>query len=389
MQEMLTFCRLCLCQDRCLVSLAAVAESSFSVQDLERIAGVRVPEDECSFYSICVQCTKTVENTLSFRRSCQDNNILFRQLFAEAANDHLCSGSPTELLTEGPKVKAFQMMVEFVLPNMGPTIVGEPGDFAETTFEATDFKCKELTEETGSKESSNEYQGTDATSVTSAAEEGNERSKREDTPDRSSNSLSGSRPKRLCNVCGAMVCDIRGHTRAHTQQTLFPCPHCPKQMTTKGNLSSHVHTVHEKRIIKSCQKCDLGFTTKNSYQSHMRTHHDAGRPYLCQVCLKQFKHPSNYRDHTNRAHSKHTNFECTFCGKRFKAMKILRNHLMVHSSDRPYACSHCPKRFKSSYARKTHEITHSGTVFPCSLCVKVYRYKSVLKEHYKKAHAEM
>jgi len=90
------------------------------------------------------------------------------------------------------------------------------------------------------------------------------------------------------------------------------------------------------------------------------------------MCVKSLvKHISFYRPLTT-VH--------TFSGKAFASEHSVKEHQIVHKSQRNHCCAHCPKTFKTSSALKAHEAIHIGErCYKCSVCGKgkhSYHYRT-------------
>uniref|UniRef100_A0A2M4BPN7 Putative zn finger n=1 Tax=Anopheles marajoara TaxID=58244 RepID=A0A2M4BPN7_9DIPT len=409
--EINNFCRFCLSQDcETLIPLSSAIETlSFSLQDIQQTTGISILENETACLAACTKCSNSIELAVDFRRSCLNGNILFMQLFGHIIDKLRSSDTAEKNLEEAAYTKNDPLKIEIVLqnePNNESTYEeqNDPALLSEESlvlFEepATNVQenCKDenRTSENLPPVTTNmaktKRKTTKTKATATASNQGTEKSKEQigtkEEDKANKPKTSGKHKKRLCGICGALVYNIIDHTRSHTKENLLKCPHCPVQMTNATNLRAHVRAFHEKTIFKSCETCGKGFITLDSYKTHMRTYHNIGTKYQCEICLKTFKHPSNRREHIRRIHIGELKYECQICQKKFKDPDVLKRHGRVHSNNAPYACNHCPKRFKSPYAKKTHEITHSGIQFACTLCTKVYRYKTQLNIHYRKSHS--
>ncbi|XP_049547368.1 zinc finger protein 879-like isoform X10 [Anopheles darlingi] len=413
--EISNFCRFCLSQDcELLMPLSsAIKNLSFSFQDIQQTTGVLILESEIDCLTVCTKCSTSIELAVDFRRSCINGNILFMQLFGHIIDKLRSPVIAEEKLENATYRNNDPLRIEIILQNEASNentleAYNEPALPVEESQELFDERTSNGQKDCEDALSRPENLLAVATStlrskrgisvtrdVATASNQRMAKSKervRNIKEDEATNPIkrkkSGKARKRLCGICGALVFNLIDHTRSHTKENLLKCPHCPVQMAHPTNLLRHVNTVHEKIIIKSCEPCGKGFTTDNAYKSHMRSQHNIGEQYQCEICLRMFNHASSRRDHIQRIHIAERKYECQICQKKFKHKSGLRGHARVHSTNAPYACSHCPKQFKSSFAKKTHEITHSGIDFPCTLCTKVYRYKSLLSMHYRKCHPE-
>ncbi|XP_050092976.1 zinc finger protein 836-like isoform X1 [Anopheles aquasalis] len=406
--EISNFCRFCLSQDyESLMPLSSAIEGfSFSVQDIQETTGISILESETVCLAVCSKCSTRIELAVDFRRSCIKENIKFLQLFGHIIDKLRSSDIVEEKLEDADGfVKNDRLKIEIAKPN---ELTNEntykshddPVLPVEESIEPFDKRTtngqKECEDGTSSAEDFSDVltnmftsKGKPMNSKRAATASNRERVKSIERIGASKEvQVTKSRKYRqqLCGICGAMVYNIIEHTRSHTKENLLKCPHCPVQMVNNANLARHVRAVHEKKIIKSCEPCGRGFTTPASYKSHMRTHHNIGEQYQCEICLKIFNHASSRLLHKKRMHIAEFKFECQICQQKFKDRSALKQHERVHSTNTPFACSQCPKRFKSPSAKRTHEITHSGIEFPCTICTKVYRYKTLLKMHYRKCH---
>uniref|UniRef100_A0A2M4CQ31 Putative zn finger n=1 Tax=Anopheles darlingi TaxID=43151 RepID=A0A2M4CQ31_ANODA len=396
--EISSFCRFCLSQDcELLMPLSsAIEDLSFSIQDIQQTTGISILENEITCLSVCTKCSTSIELAVDFRRSCKNGNVKFLQLFGHIIDKHHSYDIAEANLEHAEYTKNDPLKIEIILQteeNSENTLKAdiESAWEMEESQELTDegVICKD--ENNGSEDIPPVSRNTNS-KVTSTATSNHSMAKSKesvgDSEEDKANkqNTSGRNRKRLCGICGALVYNLVDHTRSHTRENLHKCPHCPVQMASGTNLWSHVRAVHEKVIIKSCEPCGKGFLTYNSYKTHMRSFHNIGERYQCKMCQKMFSSTSSRLEHIRRIHIAEWKYECQICQKKFKDASILKRHGSVHSTNAPYACSHCPKRFKSSFAKRTHEITHSGIDFPCTICTKVYRYKTLLNMHYRKCH---
>ncbi|XP_049547381.1 zinc finger protein 58-like isoform X2 [Anopheles darlingi] len=413
--EISNFCRFCLSQDcELLMHLSsAIEDLSFSIQDIQQTTGISILESEVDCLTVCTKCINRIELAVDFRRSCIEGNVKFLQLFGHII-DKLRSSDIADASFEHAEYIKNPLRIEMVLQNEpeNENILkgyNEPALLVEETQELFDERTSNGQEDCEDGNSSSEDLTPTHTSTlrakrkimnkrvdviaTSSHRKTKSNERIEDSEEDKANKplkrkKSGKNRKQLCGICGALVFNLIDHTRSHTKENLLKCPHCPVQMTNSSNLSKHVRLVHEKIAVRSCEPCGKEFLTYNSYKSHLLSQHNIGERYQCEICLRIFNSTSSRGVHIRRMHFAEWKYECQICQKKFKDKKMLKRHERVHSTNAPFACSHCPKRFKSPYAKKTHEITHSGINFPCTLCTKVYRYKSLLSMHYRKCHPE-
>uniref|UniRef100_A0A2M4CHH9 Putative alcohol dehydrogenase transcription factor myb/sant-like protein n=1 Tax=Anopheles darlingi TaxID=43151 RepID=A0A2M4CHH9_ANODA len=375
--KMSNCCRFCMSQDcENLMLLSSAFEGlSFSILDVQQATGISISDSEITYLAVCAKCVIRIEIAVGFRRSCINENVKFMQLFGHIIYKLRLSNNAEANVKHEEYIEDDSLQKEMVLEK-------EPSD--EQSLEAHDEPAFLPEPDSGST-----LAGTASNRKKAQTKEriGDSEEDKPNNPNKRRKS-NGHR-KLLCGICGVLVYNLPDHTRSHTKENLHKCPHCPVQMAHSNNLWAHVRAVHEKVIVKSCEPCGKGFFTHLSYKSHLRTYHNIGAQYQCEICLKMFRHPSSRRAHIQRMHKgQEGKHECQICQKKFLDRGRLNRHETVHTGNTPYACIHCPKRFKSAFAKKTHELTHSGIDFACTLCTKVYRYKSLLSMHFRKCHPE-
>ncbi|XP_050079672.1 zinc finger protein 816-like [Anopheles maculipalpis] len=343
-------CRLCLCEDKLsLVNAADIIDSSLTIETIEQFTGIRINVAGTYPSAICLNCKGTLHKSVGFRHFCLSNDVRFKKLLRSKIQSTVESANETE-------------------PNI---LVGAGENNKDETIEQLQKEIK-----TEQKEMSTSEPSTDNDSESQCK------------PKTKAKRKMLKRKQQLCVLCGKTVNYLARHMNSHTKNNIYSCPHCSMQLTDSSNLKRHIEAVHLKKAIVFCEICNKGFTHKNSLECHMRSQHGTGNTYDCKLCDKTYKHPGGYRHHMAQVHTyaSEKRFPCSICSKRFDDRLALKRHGRVHSSDRPYACGVCPKQFKSSYAKITHEITHTGAVFPCTVCEKKYRYKSLLSQHMRKDH---
>ena len=68
------------------------------------------------------------------------------------------------------------------------------------------------------------------------------------------------------------------------------CPHCGKSYSAKGNMQTHISTVHEGSKSFECEECGKRFGQKGTLKLHKKTVHDLHKEFVCEICAKPFPH---------------------------------------------------------------------------------------------------
>ncbi|KAH1023494.1 hypothetical protein HUJ04_012690 [Dendroctonus ponderosae] len=127
-------------------------------------------------------------------------------------------------------------------------------------------------------------------------------------------------------------------------ETLYKCPICAKEITTKGALKVHLET-HRPKGQYGCDICGRVFKTQCNLFRHKDYHQ--GVQFPCEVCGRVYPTNSTLRAHSI-THSDLRPHKCPLCDKTFKRNQDLKFHINQHTGARPYQCPYCPKAFASS-----------------------------------------
>ncbi|XP_053668406.1 zinc finger protein 69 homolog [Anopheles marshallii] len=384
-------CRLCLSEDENILFPATkFIDSTLTIDDIEYITGIRVITKENRPYAVCIDCKNKLRMFNAFRSFCLNNDVKFRERFANAAEavagsvksnftkDHPGSASPSVIIVENNMIDEVIQIEENSINETEKTIRSYVDLHAGSYDSITHF------------DTHIEPPNGNETSPQALAQPEERKSLISTTV---SNGTTAEVPntvvslaKELCTLCGKLVKSADKHMLTHSADLNFTCEFCQKKYGSKAYLKHHVIAVHMKRIVRTCEPCNIGFRYIDSYSAHLRAKHNFGVPFECKICNQKFRHRGGLRNHSNRKHNFASNCQCPICGMILEDKKRLKDHSRVHSDEQPFVCKYCPKRFKGPSARKSHQLIHEGVKFPCTVCDKIYAYKALLNAHMRKAH---
>ncbi|XP_078794933.1 zinc finger Y-chromosomal protein isoform X2 [Oryzias latipes] len=223
----------------------------------------------------------------------------------------------------------------------------------------------------------------------------------------------------LCAVCGkTFSCRSRLQTHEVIHSGVKPhrCDLCPKAYMRTNDLEHHKKVVHsdssrpQRPSSLLCHLCGKEFKCRSQLAVHFQTH-SGERPHLCDICGRKFSRQYQLRRHKVLVHSGLGNGEenvppdapytCGVCGKRVTTEALLLAHTRIHSGDKLHRCSACPRSFQRvAFLRQHHARVHlrarggevqpaarrrrstaESDAFPCPVCGKVFRFRSLLASH--------
>jgi KRAB domain-containing zinc finger protein len=173
----------------------------------------------------------------------------------------------------------------------------------------------------------------------------------------------------------------------HTSGPSQKCSECDFVCPHRKGLIVHIARKHGGSWPETCPDCSKGFANKSELDIHIRVKHtpDELKPeasFKCQDCGAQFREKSHFRTHVRTIHERKHLKVCDVCGKVINGLKLLKDHMKIHTEEKNFACEFCDKRFVRRDALRVHTYTHTGEKpFGCHICEKRFNQGTPLKKH--------
>ena len=84
-----------------------------------------------------------------------------------------------------------------------------------------------------------------------------------------------------CEICGKILANkttLAQHIKIHEGKKPFRCDICDYSCSQKGNMKTHVASVHVVKKPFKCDICDYSFSLKNIMKRHIITVHGGKKP---------------------------------------------------------------------------------------------------------------
>ena len=182
---------------------------------------------------------------------------------------------------------------------------------------------------------------------------------------------------KTCGKCFSLYQYLRVHIKTHTVERNYKC-NCGKSFTSKSSLNRHA-LVHIEDKPHGCKFCDKYFRHPEALEIHTKRHTgDRERSYECAICGNKFYKNSDLKQHS-LIHKSEKCHECMICGRSFIKRGLLTQHEKIHKG---IVCKNCGETFNNIDSLKRHIRTHTEVkVHKCPTCEKSFCSKSNLKRH--------
>nr|XP_023025564.1 zinc finger protein 99-like [Leptinotarsa decemlineata] len=170
-----------------------------------------------------------------------------------------------------------------------------------------------------------------------------------------------------------------------SKRARFQCQICKTIFSAGQELKDHYHT-HKNHV---CEHCGAGFIKSSYLRDHLLMH-SSERRYTCEICGKKFKYRNGLSVHKN-IHVNFKGFICDTCGQGFNTRSTLKTHMKLkHTDERNFQCSECDLSFKvKSWLDKHFSRKHTSNRtkdYVCNMCGIAYLNKTTLTRHMSDKH---
>ncbi|CAH2065054.1 unnamed protein product, partial [Iphiclides podalirius] len=167
------------------------------------------------------------------------------------------------------------------------------------------------------------------------------------------------------------------------KKAAYKCESCLLCFSSGKAHRSHVASKHSPELGKySCPICSTVISTVESFTEHCKRHF---RRYECTICLKRTMDKKTIEQHYFTTHEiSLREYRCNQCGKVSNSIDSHRYHRDTHKAR--VQCPDCEKTFSHRAGLMNHRLAvhELQNTFPCTVCDKVFRWRTSLKRHLEK-----
>lgn len=173
---------------------------------------------------------------------------------------------------------------------------------------------------------------------------------------------------------------------------------CQKRLYKRGMLLDHIN-VHRNPAYFSCINCAMNFADRLCLRNHMLLKHQQATelPHVCAICGARFAKvrflQQHARKHMNNAAQDAEQQQCALCAKSFVNAARLQEHMKrIHDNSKLFVCKHCGHEVSGKQCYVRHLAQHGaqlesssaqrrGESVQCTECDKWLAHKSSLRLH--------
>ena len=185
--------------------------------------------------------------------------------------------------------------------------------------------------------------------------------------------------QKSCEICGEkfhFVTRLVAHLRiTHGILRPFKCLECDKTYPHQFLLNAHVKKIHTPKTVP-CGDCIFMGVSIGDVERHRKRNHRIVK-YICEICSQTFTEESSLVTHT-AMHDFMQFQQCHACGSTFNDARTLRDHNRLYHYDPSTATANEERTLKVEDSSENR----------CDICNKIFKYKSILKQHRSRSHGE-
>jgi uncharacterized Zn-finger protein len=111
----------------------------------------------------------------------------------------------------------------------------------------------------------------------------------------------------------------------------FKCDICNQTFSQKGDLNTHVNSVHKKLTKYNCDLCDYSSYLGLMLERHSKAAHFGIKDSKCDKCDKAFSRKTDLVRHVNRIQKQLKNYSCELCNYTSYTYEFTKHLILKHA----------------------------------------------------------